>query len=209
MRLSLREFLASFPPRADMRLVSWQTAGEDQLSCVIESLPWWKPTSEWSGPDQRFTLRFTDVQRSNVILGYHTAEVRDLRIQEASPYLWPYGIWGSIFGNAPLPDPRRFLVEFTDLFHHELHAAGALLFPFEPVPFAAWADRVGSNASYQLMDGPLPLLEAVRPLLEAQGLDYTLLHGPERTTDHLQHVWVEESWVVCAEVTVEIERTAT
>ena len=205
MALHLRDFLATYPPNDEMRLLSWQAIGDDQLSCVIEALPWWRPTNEWSGKAQQFVLRFTEVQRSNVMLGWRTTHVEDLSIQDNSPYLWPFGTSGSLYGNAPLRDPQRFLAELTDLFHHALHATGAIDFPFELTSFVAWADRVRNHASYELMTGPLPLLEAVRPLLEAQGLDYTLHCGPERSTSHLQHVWVEESWVVCAHAVVEID----
>ena len=50
----------------------------------------------------------------------------------------------------------------------------------------------------------LPLMEACRPLLDAQHVEYVLIAGPERRSDGLRLVWIGDTWVICSEATIEL-----
>lgn len=203
MATSLKDFLEAHPPDVDMRLLSWHSDGPRTLRCVLEAYPWWRGEVDGPVAEVRLEIAFHHVHSSNVSLGWRAAEVEDLAVSADDPHLWAYGTWATIFGNSRLPDPRRFFAELYDLFHHELRAGGAVAFPFENEPFAGWAARVTGSDTYKLLDGPAPMMEAACPLLDAQGVEYRLLRGAERSTDHLQVVWVGESWVVCTDAVVE------
>jgi len=208
MAVTLQDFLAEHPPDVDMRLRAWQADGADALRCVLEVNPWWREPASRGGANEQLVISFSGVCSSNVALGWRAAEIEDLVVLTDDPHLWPYGTHGTIFGNSRLPDPGRFFVEFSDLFYHELRAGGAVPFAFELERVRDWSERVAGYQSYQLLSGPVRILEAVRPLLDAQGVEYRLLYGPERATDHLQVAWVGESWVVCTSAEVEIEAAA-
>lgn len=174
----------------------------------LDTNPWWRPDGERGAGDVRVRIVMRGVRASNIALGWRQSEVEELVVLTDDPRLWVYGTHATIFGNSPLPDPKRLFLEYWDLVHVTLHAEAAADIGDKFVPFTTWAARVSGNRSYELLDGPLPLMEACRPLLDAQGVDYVVLKGPERQPDDLRVVWIGESWVVCDEATIDLPSEA-
>jgi hypothetical protein len=183
-----------------MNLVEWRSEGVEALQCVLETSPWWV-SGDRRNAIGRLVISMSGIVTSNVLLGWRAGEVEELVVLRDDPLLWPYGTHASIFGNAPLPDPRRFFAEFWDLAHFELRGRAAPAF-FEFTSYREWARRVTEHNSYLLLDGPAPLIDATRRLLDAQGAHYRVLVGNERRTGNLLVVWVGESYVVCSEAVV-------
>lgn len=203
MSTDLESFLAAHPLDVDVQLVSWHADDEGVLRAELEGFPWWLPRGEDAPGEVRFRIEMRGVRSSNVQLCWRPTDIEDLGVVRDDPLLWAYGTHATIFGNSPVPDPARLFLEYWDLVHERLHARSAADLRSSFVPFTRWAARVGENRMYHLLEGPLPLMEACRPLLDAQGVQYVLITGPERRTDHLRVVWIGDWEVVCSEATIE------
>lgn len=200
---SLRDFLQAHPPNADFQVLSWRADGPRTLRCVLEAYPWWRGEVDGPVANERLEITFHDVHDTSVGLVWAPGWEDDLAVKDDDPLLWPHGTHATIFGNSRMPDPRRFFAEFWDLFHVELRAGGAVQFPFQYHSFRDWAQRVTSHDSYKLLDGPARVMEPACALLDAQSVRYRLLRGPERSTAHLQAVWIGRMWIVCRDAAVE------
>lgn len=82
------------------------------------------------------------------------------------------GTWQSIFGQAPLPDPYRFFLEFQRAVRDRLSMSRD---PVEylnlPTSLASWVELVYGR-SFLLLTAPLPVVEAALPLLDAQSMPH-------------------------------------
>lgn len=199
----LAQFLRDHPVTVDLRVLSWQA--EDDYSCELKlaANPWWRPSTERAVTDVEFTIRCTGVRSTHITSSDWTIEDEDLLVLQDAPEVWACGTHATVFGNAPLRDPARFFVEWWDRVH-ELHAEDVAELHENFVPFTAWAERVSQHESYTLLRGPQRLLEEALPLLDAQGVHYALVSGPERPTTELQLVVFGPSWLVCQSATIDV-----
>jgi hypothetical protein len=79
---------------------------------------------------------------------------------------------------------------------------------FAHEPIATWAKRVTENRSYHILSAPTPVIEATRPFLDAQKLEYVVLGPGRRDPDpDLRVVVVGESWVICGRAEVGVSVT--
>jgi len=208
MEESLGEFLWRHPPEGEMNLVSWHSPATDVATLVLApEIEWWaedRPTDA----KKRLAIHFRGIRESQVRFGprnrYGFLEAEDLEVRADDPLLWAHGPWATIFGNAPLPDPARFFVEFCDMLSRELWTGRDPSWYFRGQSFQEWRKLVGSSTTYRLLDGPVKVMEACMPLLRAQGADSRLLRSSNREAQGLHVVTLRESWVVCAESTAEI-----
>jgi hypothetical protein len=124
--------------------------------------------------------------------------VDNLAVKTSGPAWREAGLWVSIYGNSPLPDPEHFFVEFHDL----TLKIGALQPPIDYTPFATFATfkRFVVERSYKLLSAPQEIAEGVCRLLDARNVNYSSL--PEsrlRQKDQpgLIEVEIGECWALC------------
>jgi hypothetical protein len=96
---------------------------------------------------------------------------RTLAVEISGPLVWDQLTRCSIMGNAPLPDPPRFFLEFSGL----LNDLGAVRSASEYLNwrggFSAWREIVYSR-SFLLLTAPHEIGAAATELLENQAAEY-------------------------------------
>lgn len=205
----LRAFLAQHPVDSDLRLLAWATDAGQSATCELATSPWWSAPSD-RGPDNgRLRVILRDVAASEIVLGWRAAEIEDLDVTDDDPRLWHWGRHGRIYGNSRLPDPFRFYTQFAVALQ-DLRYPGGIAAVLGSGRIQEWVDRVSGPGAYALLDGPEPVVDAARPLLDAQGVEYVALFGPEpnEAARALLLVTVGESWVICGRADVEASLTA-
>ena len=133
--------------------------------------------------------------------------VAQMDILYDDPLLWEYGPYSQIFGQAPLPDPYRFFLEYSQLVRDELKLRR------DPVHYlnwrgglSLWLELVYSRV-YSLMVAPSPLIEGAIELLDRQVASYEVLPAtPQQTPQHAAGdaapvlVGLGDSWVVATDI---------
>jgi hypothetical protein len=116
----------------------------------------------------------SELQLSNPI-----GAASSLSVSTTHPLLADVNSWLAIFGQAPLPDPYRFLLEFYQLVQDRLSLA------VNPVDYLNFQDSINKwlnvvySRSYMLLAAPAAVVEGVRPILDAQLAEYIVLaHKP-------------------------------
>ena len=206
----LAELLSGSEPDTDVLVQSWQTLGSEEVVCRLAvASPWWNNAARRAGKSGELTITCRGVCGGEIRLGWRAGDVEDLTVRADDARLWQFGTHGTVFGNAPMPDPRRFLVEFSDVLWARLASGSADAIEYLGAgSLAEWEARAGGHANYALLKGPLPLLEAVAPLLDAQGVEYRVVAGPARDTGTRVVVDIGESWLVCAEAVAQARTIA-
>lgn len=129
--------------------------------------------------------------------------ISQIQILDDDPLLWDYGPRSSIYGNAPLPDPPRFLFDFIKLFQPKLRGArDPLRYLNWRENFAEWREFVYSR-SYLLLTAPQTIAEETALLiLDAQAAEYTVLpvEFPPVTPGPKAVLRIGDSWVVCESI---------
>ncbi len=98
------------------------------------------------------TICCSGVRESRFVLP--SKEPALISISSEEPLLWDYRAWKSIFGNAPLPDPPRFLFEYQRLLrdHFKLDR--------DPLCYLNFRDRIAEwrefvyQRSFHLLTAP-------------------------------------------------------
>jgi len=205
MRYDLAEFLTLHPPDTDMRVSEWHSSDPRRADCVIETSPWWVTAAERRGANGRLTIALNEVAESEIRLGWRANEVEDLEVLTSHPLLWTYGRHSAIYGNSPMRDPLRFFAQFADLVQQKLRTERDVQSYFAYEAVATWATRVAENRSYHILSAPTPVIEATKPLLDAQDVEYVVVGPSRRDPDpDLKVVVIGESWVICGRADVEV-----
>ena len=100
---------------------------------------------------------------------------RELRIEVDGPLCWDFRSSCSIMGNAPLPDPHRFFVEFSGLLSDLGARQPAIEYLNWRGSFAAWREIVVSRA-FLLLNAPIEIAAPATELLDYQAAEYMLLN---------------------------------
>ena len=126
-------------------------------------------------------------------------------VRSVDPLLTEYDDWQSIFGQAPLPDPYRFFLEF----HRLVRDVAGL--PREPVEYLnfrgsmiQWLEVVYSR-SYLLLSAPTSVVAGAQALLDAQSVPHIALPEPAGKTSGANPKFVfrcGRSWIVACECSV-------
>ena len=115
------------------------------------------------------------------VRGYKISDAADsgseLRIDVDGPLCWDYRTTCSIMGNAPLPDPHRFFVEFSGLLSDLGARQSAKEYLNWRGSFAAWREIVVSRA-FLLLNAPIEIAAPATELLDYQAAEYMLLNDP-------------------------------
>ena len=201
--MDLAAFLADYPADTDLKLQEWHSEAEDVVRCVLRTSPWWVDRSKRGQDNGQLVIRCTGVAESEIRLGWRASEVEDLEVVNEDPLLWPYGQHATIYGNAPLPDPDLFFLEFTDLVEYHLLVNRNATSYLGGVSFSEWRRRVTEHTTYHLIEGPAPLMVKCKSLLDQQYAVYNLVLGPERPARPMRLVWIGESLIICEGATVE------
>ena len=206
MRLS--EFLAAHPPDTDLTVAAWQADGDTHVRCVLRASPWWVDPAHRADAHGTLTIDCRGVADSEIRVGWRGRQVEDLEVVDDDPLLWSRGPHASIYGNAPLADPDRFLVQLADLAERvgwPRRGMTAML----GTSGEDWRRRVTGPAPYLLLMAPTPIVDACLPLLDAQQADYSVLPGARLAGDAKgaapRLVVIGESWILCQDATVEAD----
>ncbi len=181
--------LAVLPADTELHLVELQRSDRDVFEVTLGGTG--------ASDNSRITFKLTGVSEYRIIRPTDTFTAEDIRLAVDDPVTWDYGKLYSVFGNAPLPDPPRFFLEFYRLIKSEL---GSRRDPVEYLnwqeSFSQWLGLVYSR-SYNLLTGPLQVAEGACKLLEAQALEYTILPDPREITEALPMMFeFGRSWIV-------------
>lgn len=107
--------------------------------------------------------------------GFDASEENVFRVLIESPLFWDYGPQSTIFGQAPLPDPYRFFLDFFGLIRKTYGLKR------DPSRYLNWQsglkDWLGFtySRSYSLLTAPAPLVEESALLLDVQAASYIVL----------------------------------
>ena len=124
------------------------------------------------------------------------AEVTEILLTDDHPILLDYGPRASIFGQAPLPDPYRFFLEFHKLIRDRLSI------PREPIRYLNWPGRMSEwlgivyGRSYNLLTAPAPVVQGASELLDAQLCEHHVLPEPPTESAPRKVLVVGDQWVV-------------
>jgi len=123
-------------------------------------------------------------------------EVSEVLLTDSHPLLLNYGPRASIFGQAPLPDPYRFFLEFHKLVRDKL------AIPREPISYLNFPGRMSEwlgivySRSYNLLTAPASVVQGASELLDAQLCEHHVLPEPALVSHPLKVLVVGEQWVV-------------
>lgn len=137
--------------------------------------------------------------------------IAELNIVADDPLLWELGPYSQIFGQAPLPDPYRFFLEYSRLVRDELKLRR------DPVHYLNWRGGLSQwleivySRVYSLMVAPSPLVESAIELLERQVATFEVLPAkrfgaapalPERPSDEGPPFLLDcgSSWIIASEI---------
>lgn len=166
-------------------------------------------TQSWSeevSTKIRLRLAFTDVVAAQL----HSRTVGlGSPVRHDDPMLCEIGPWQSIFGQAPLPDPYRFFLEFQ---RHVRDALGIVRDPAEYLNFrgsmGSWIELVYGR-SYLLLTAPAAVIPGAVAMLEAQSVPHIAL-GETRGTPAIAAAPAAlgfrcgRSWLIAGAVTGEL-----
>lgn len=202
--LALADFLSQHPPDTDLTLIAWRTDGGKVARCELATSPWWVPANQRGADNGRLLITMREVANSEIVLGWRADEIDDIAISTDDPQLWQWGRHGSIFANSAVPNPPRFYAELAGAVQ-ELRYPGGMEQVLGYERLSDWLARLGGRPPFHVLAAPEPVIEAARPFLEAQGVEYVALFGPEPTdaARELQLVSIGESWVICGHATVQ------
>ena len=158
-----------------------------------------------AGTDNVITL--SGVRESRVVLPL--PERVEISLQANHPLLWEYGPKSSIFGNAALPDPPRFFLDYYQAVTAQLQV------PRDPAEYLNWQESLTEwlgfvySRSYCLLSAPDPVVAVAKSLLDAQAAEYIALPDPPSTDGQensgLHVVVIGTSWIVCEKSTVSLQ----
>lgn len=127
-------------------------------------------------------------------------EDRTVRAVTDGPLVWDYRSRCSIMGNAPLPDPPRFFVEFSGLLHDLGVDRPASCYLNWRGSFAGWREVAYSRASL-LLSAPHEIAAPAAELLDHQAADYMLLNDPlPEGGDRVFAAAFGRSWIIAESV---------
>ncbi len=124
------------------------------------------------------------------------AQPRHFQLFSDHPLLLDYGPRAGIFGQAPLPDPYRFFLEF-----HKL-VRDIISIPREPIHYLNWPGRMSEwlsivyNRSYNLLTAPTAVAQGASELLDAQLCEHHILPEPPKIAASLQVLTTGTEWVI-------------
>ena len=203
MRLAV--FLAAYPADTLIKVAGWHSDGETHVRCVLQASPWWVDPARRVDADGTLTIDCRGVLESEIRVGWRAGEVEDLEVMDDGPLLWFHGAHASIYGNAPLAEPDRFLVQLLDLLDGS--GMGRPVTHVLGTTAEEWRRRVTGATPYLLLSAPRPIVDACLPFLDAQRADYFVLQSRDiagrAPRPALQLVVAGESWIICQDATGE------
>jgi hypothetical protein len=169
-----------------------------RLTCLADDVELRLVTPAWQAEDApreaEFILRITSVAEQHIEPQLLAESGLAFQLTADHPLLLDYGPRSSIFGQAPLPDPYRFFLEF-----HKL-VRDTWKIPRDPVKYLNWQGSLSDwlvmvySRSFNLLSAPVPIAEACRELLDAQVADYILLPDKPQPQLARQVVILGHSW---------------
>lgn len=191
------QLLNAKPPECELELSRIEISKDEhdrmRMHVVLEGENWWEEEPRKRGS--------TEVTLENV--GEYSLSLRpgekggEILFSESHPLLGDFGAYASVFGQAPMPDPYRFFLEFHRLVRDELGLAR------EPVSYLNYPGTIGKwfgivyQRSFGLLTAPLIVAEGAAKLLEAQAADHIVLPEPTRVSPPMGVAFIcGKSWAV-------------
>lgn len=175
---------------------------------MLQASPWWVDPAHRADADGTLAIDCRGVVESEIRVGWRASEVEDLEVLDESPLLWSHGADAFIYGNAPLADPDRFLVQLADVAERVGWPRRGMM-AILSTSGEDWRRRVTGPAPYLLLMAPAPIVDACLPLLHAQQADYSVVRPARLAADTagagLHLVVIGESWIICRDAAVEVD----
>ena len=195
--MNSEETFNSKPTDVPLTLAGFSLTGDD-AEVQFTALAWWLPDS----PRQAIHVRLGGVQSYSMTGS--GASVAHAAIDRAHSLL-VRGPLTSVFGQAPLPDPYRFFLEFHKAVRERLSLSR------DPISYLNWPGTVTKwfglvySRSYHLLTAVPDVAQAACELLDAQAAEYIALPEPEPSSSkpHPELVLVfDDSWIAAKSVHV-------
>ncbi len=191
--MSVSEYLAVKPEDHEVSVLRQECRADGVHAITLGGFTWDFEDEIPRNQEGELRFSFEGVRENTLSVG---SRAKDIGLSFEHPILWDYGPTGSIFGNAPLPDPPKFYFDFHNLVSYRL---GVPRNPNTYLNFSSsldeWLQFVYSR-TFQLLGAPMEIASKAAKLLEAQAADFTLL--PDEAKEHptLAVLFLGNSWIV-------------